>query len=479
MKLENKTLTITIETKLEKATAYPQLEVIGRLYNNLKRRLYKRIIKESTSIAKLKKEFLSQYQIPARFFNSIYADLKGQIKSHHEMRRLNQSTISRKIRYLEEQVRQSKEKYVVFQKRRKIYRLQQQLNKPRREICFGGRNFFNKQFTGPEYITNHELWRQEWELRRNGEFTFLGSKDESYGNQLCQLIDNKLRIRLPNCLAVESKYIEVPIEFHYYQDYLKEATGNHKALTWRFKKRANGYWYVFLTFTLDKEVLDDQSNGVFGIDLNYESLAVSETDRYGNWIGSGQYHFSQEDKSSEQSLQEVSLLLDKIVVEAGQKKKNLVIENLDIKDKSGFNRLANRKKNYLLYRKSFSLLESKCTKRKVKLIKVNPAYTTIIGENKYRYRYGINQHEAASFVIARRGMGFKDMVPVQLTCFLPGRIKNRHHWSHWNWIRKNLPTCLKRFNSLSGKGFSREQLLTGRFNRRDLSFVLALSIVSI
>ncbi len=47
----------------------------------------------------------------------------------------------------------------------------------------------------------------------------------------------------------------------------------------------------------------------------------------------------------------------------------------------------------------------------VQLIKVNPAYTSIIGKLKYAPIYRINKDVASAYVIARRGLGFKESLP--------------------------------------------------------------------
>ena len=40
---------------------------------------------------------------------------------------------------------------------------------------------------------------------------------------------------------------------------------------------------------------------------------------------------------------------------------------------------------------------------------MNPAYTSYIGKLKYTRSKGINIHTAASYVIGRRGMGYKEV----------------------------------------------------------------------
>lgn len=45
---------------------------------------------------------------------------------------------------------------------------------------------------------------------------------------------------------------------------------------------------------------------------------------------------------------------------------------------------------------------------KIELIKVNPAYTSKIAEQKFCGRMKLNTHDGAAYTIARRGMGIKD-----------------------------------------------------------------------
>ena len=47
----------------------------------------------------------------------------------------------------------------------------------------------------------------------------------------------------------------------------------------------------------------------------------------------------------------------------------------------------------------------------IQVIKVNPAYTSIIGKLKYAPIYNIDKDTAGAYVIARRGLGFKERLP--------------------------------------------------------------------
>ena len=47
----------------------------------------------------------------------------------------------------------------------------------------------------------------------------------------------------------------------------------------------------------------------------------------------------------------------------------------------------------------------------VQVIKVNPAYTSIIGKLKYAPIYRIDKDVAGAYVVARHGLGFKERLP--------------------------------------------------------------------
>ena len=61
--------------------------------------------------------------------------------------------------------------------------------------------------------------------------------------------------------------------------------------------------------------------------------------------------------------------------------------------------------DYSRYNECF---ENACYRNGVKLIKVNPAKTSQIGAVKYASRMKLNIHQSASYVIARKGQGYKD-----------------------------------------------------------------------
>ena len=88
----------------------------------------------------------------------------------------------------------------------------------------------------------------------------------------------------------------------------------------------------------------------------------------------------------------------------------------------------NRIFHNLPYSRYKQLLEYKCLQENLKFIKVNPAFTSFIGTIKYS-NLKLNSHIKASYVIGRRGMGFKECVPKQYKDLIPDNTNNFKQWS--------------------------------------------------
>ena len=83
-------------------------------------------------------------------------------------------------------------KRFIHQKKRKLYSLTLKLKKLESDfkeekvrICFGSKALFQKQFHLEENDITFEQWKKEWKEKRAAQFTFIGSKDETFGNQSC------------------------------------------------------------------------------------------------------------------------------------------------------------------------------------------------------------------------------------------------------------------------------------------------------
>ena len=95
--------------------------------------------------------------------------------------------------------------------------------------------------------------------------------------------------------------------------------------------------------------------------------------------------------------------------------KDVCIENLDFRTKkakteSKIGKKYNEMLHSLAYREFSEVMESVSYRNKVGLSKVNPAWTSWLAEKLYCKSMKLNIHTGASYVIARRGQGYKDAV---------------------------------------------------------------------
>jgi hypothetical protein len=64
-----------------------------------------------------------------------------------------------------------------------------------------------------------------------------------------------------------------------------------------------------------------------------------------------------------------------------------------------------------IYKGLLQKIEIVARRNGIQVIKVNPAYTSIIGKLKYAPLYNIDKDTTGAYVIARRGLGFKERLP--------------------------------------------------------------------
>ena len=86
-----------------------------------------------------------------------------------------------------------------------------------------------------------------------------------------------------------------------------------------------------------------------------------------------------------------------------------------------------------------TMLESTCYKEGVELLKVKPQYTSKIGLYKYCHQYGMDVHNGAAMVIARRSYKYKEKVPKILKDKLiedEATFNKKNEWSKWSYINK-------------------------------------------
>ncbi|MBK6998642.1 MAG: IS200/IS605 family accessory protein TnpB-related protein [Rhodoferax sp.] len=225
------------------------------------------------------------------------------------------------------------------------------------------------------------------------------------------------------------------------------------ALSYRFVRDDKG-WRIFVSVEVRPvEQVSRQELGAIGVDLNADHLAVAETDRFGNLIGTRRIDLITYGKTQDQAK---ALIGDAAVALAAQAQaagKPIVLETLNFQKKKAELETTDPKQARLLSsfacNKVASSIKAAAFRAGVEIIEVNPAYTSVIGAVNYAQAKGISVHQGAAYAIARRGLGLSERLTVQMglvparngghvTFDLPARNRSKHVWSFWSKVRTKL-----------------------------------------
>ncbi|MEG4318039.1 MULTISPECIES: hypothetical protein [unclassified Microcoleus] len=165
----------------------------------------------------------------------------------------------------------------------------------------------------------------------HGDFFVVASKDESFGNQVCQWNGDKITFRVPKCL--ESRFgktvSSVIGDFSRNINRLPECG----AKTWHFYRK-NGKWVVAVQFTPNpvKQVSRERMYGCIGIDMNPGSIGWAYVDSQGNLKAKGQIPLQMGLPNGKQQAQIVDACLQ-LAIKATEFECPVVCEELDFSTK--------------------------------------------------------------------------------------------------------------------------------------------------
>lgn len=298
-------------------------------------------------------------------------------------------------------------------------RAQKQLNDQHFSLCFGSKSLFNHQYLEAD----HQNWYKKFKKARDGSILFVGSKDETCCNQQLQLIYNKknnsfkiqLRKEYDYQVNERDKYVYGEVFFRYgnktIQDTLKF---KNSPISYRIFKRDSRY-FLQATITVEKADVQQESK-VIGVDFNKGFVALSEIKEDGNLVDTDKiyYRFRKGDSSKN----DLRALADTLAKRCINNNASLAIEDLNFAKKKTKTMKHKKDKKYnemlhsLAYSNFSEFIKRTCFKNNIHLSLVNPAYTSIIGKEKYSEIKKLNVHTAASYVIGRRALNFVDNRPV-------------------------------------------------------------------
>lgn len=324
----------------------------------------------------------------------------------------------------------------------KLQKVEERIDDHLPSVCFGSKQLFKKQNT--VYKNQHEDWKHAMYKGRNPGMTISGRKDATQGNFLFKydVKTKSLSYRTTQGETIVLKNVTFPYGQELVEQAVLASMNERHAVAWRLEVHGSRVLVKCMVEVFNSQKNYDFSKGCVAFDTNVDHMAYAELDRHGNLLSHHVIPFQLHGLTTEQREQVLSKALEEIFQYAQKAAKPIVMERLeDIKQKPMYQ---HKKLNEILssfaYTKVTMLAESKSNKYSIGLVKVNPAFTSQIGKFKYMRHYGISVHEAAAFVIGRRGLGYQDKIPKPMRHLIPDGKKNRHHWSHWSYLMTQLKT---------------------------------------
>lgn len=293
-------------------------------------------------------------------------------------------------------------------------------------IIWGGKdNFYNR--------CKNNITNAEYKANRNNQLVSRGDKTKT-GNPNLRVVEGENGFYFLEITTLEKKlnknnepsnqYVKIQTPL-YIPEKLSKKTGKINGFHYKIAfiqcltrgdaykvelLKRNGKIYAHITFDMGKESLVATGhNYMFGVDTNPNGLALTMINRKGNYI----WHFYIKNSEllhvngnkRDNICGNIAKTLINIAKHYGAA---ISVEDLYFKDNVDVKCKFKRTKHQFCYSKIIKSIEAACYKYGVELNKVKPHYTSKIGLYKYCTQYGMDVHNGAAMVIARRAYGYTE-----------------------------------------------------------------------
>ncbi len=403
-----------------------KLNEIFTIYNKVKRIGYKLLFRGEKRI----QQKLMQVCHNNPYVNTI-------LKENHARLEQQITWMKKKERYLHHKIKVVKEKIVKTKRRtpkkKSLMGLYAHLSSLKNRIAclslkpivFGTKGLFRARQL-------RKVSRKEFRIRRDSSFGCIGKVQNGLKNLNLKVLPTHL-LKIRTFSKVKGKkWLFIPFTVNTQQEaQLVEILqlDKYTAIVKRKFVRGELRYYTHISYKTPKpEANLTFENGGIGLDFNYDFISLVNVNRNGKFLSycSIKFHNLHSYRKGRRD-DYASFKLDKVINYCLNKGKGLIIENLSFEQFFSYNKKRNRKVNQLKT-SMVSLLERKCIRHGIAVRKVHPAYTSIIGALKYSWSHNFSDHILASYVIARKGLGFKEDLPAcyeRLLAQVGGAIKPR------------------------------------------------------
>jgi IS605 OrfB family transposase len=329
-----------------------------------------------------------------------------------------------------------------FQKQRRLQVLRAKLDRvttdwdnKRVRVTEGGKRLANTRHNLDSAELTESGWREEWDCARDC-IEAKGSGDEPFGNLTITVTpDGEVSLRLPKPLehlanAPHGRYILSGAAVFAYRadEWRARITGGQSVAYAITRKAGRGGRYLTAAWacppTTSDAICAQDPNGevradgpVVGVDLNDGHLALRRLDEHGNPVGRPERIDVDLSGSSARRDAQVRHAITRLIRYTRRHGVDTIaVEDLDFADARTTGReTMGRGQRGRRFRKSVAgiptavfrnRLTAQAHRHGVRLFAVNPAYTSVWGDQHCRTPYeNVTRHQAAATVIGRRAQG--------------------------------------------------------------------------
>jgi IS605 OrfB family transposase len=345
------------------------------------------------------------------YVNSILIDCEAKLAQQQAWFEKRERFFVKQVKTIEKKIDWIKEKDKKDRRLKGLYsRLSSVRNKSNalhfKPVVFGTKRLFRERIL-------RKISREEFRIRRDSSFCCVGKK-QGVNLNLRLFPDMTLKVRTFS-KEIGKKWLIIPFTVNYAQQkWFNEilALELYQIEVVRRFYRGCIRYFAHVSYEIPEAApLHGFENGAVGLDMNYNFVSLSNVDNLGTFKSYHEIYFRnlhsyRKDKRADY----ISYKVDNVVNYCINKKKGLVVEDLSFEQEFSYGRKRNRKLSNFKT-SALELLERKCLKRGVAIKKVHPAYTSLIGKYNYSRLYNLSTHVLASYVIARKGLGFTENIP--------------------------------------------------------------------
>jgi len=343
-----------------------------------------------------------------------------------------------------------------------------------KKLIFGGRTLFEKLKKNHLQGKRLKELKRKWREKRQGNLLSIGTKHKTHkGNLNLRFIPAergknnfclRIALRSRNFILAKVKRDLSGKSDKWALFLAKILSGDKFPYTVELKLK-DGQIYGFAKFSLDVPPQTiTKAKGVIGIDVNAKPfhLALAEVSPDGNLQSYKSIYLSHllKFKSRNRKEYEEWLIAHEVIKFAKEKGKAIAIEDIKNlpKEKRGDGKAKLRKiLQFFSYRRILKKIESLAIQEGIEIVKVNPAFTSVIGMMKYCPQYFIDKDIAGAYVIGRKALGFQEKIPENYKKLLKSQIYIQYAlWRLWKMEEELRNKLNQEKNKYKANGIKRD-----------------------